>query len=257
MLRWLSKEFLIAVIISLSIVVIVLSLVHPPIQNRQPPLQQLQQRSEQTQGDHEAAYDNSFSRIINKALDDPVVGLTGGILIVNFFLVLAVIGQIREARRSSERQLRAYLTTTIGESFRQGGGVRGLKLEFRPRILNTGQTPAYEVRVLNTMALLNPAEALTYNFQLPENPPVSRAGSVMTLGPGQERFTHVIAARKMTRTEMRDFISNRKTLYVYGTICYVDAFKKRRFTNFCYWIGYWNKRIAPLWHNVNRHYESD
>ncbi|HML07824.1 MAG TPA: hypothetical protein VK430_06805 [Xanthobacteraceae bacterium] len=151
---------------------------------------------------------------------------------------------------TAERQLRAYLTTAVGQCLRQ---TRTLNLEFRPIILNTGQTPAYDVYILNSMALLSPTEATNYDFRIPEQPPAT----LMTLGPRQERFTHVIAGRKMTRNEMREWIAHRKLIFVYGTIHYRDAFQKPRFTNFCYSILYWSKRGTPLWHNTNRHNESN
>jgi hypothetical protein len=61
----------------------------------------------------------------------------------------------------------------------------------------------------------------------------------------------------MTRNEMREWISGQKLIYVYGTIRYRDAFREPRFTNFCYSVLYWSKRGTPLWHNTNRHNESD
>jgi hypothetical protein len=155
---------------------------------------------------------------------------------------------------TAQRQLRAYVTTAVGQSYRQGQ-VRNLNLEFRPIILNTGQTPAYEVYILNSMALITPAEVATYNFKIPE---VSRPASLTTLGPRQDRFTHVIAIRKLTKGEIRDWITGKKLIYIYGTIYYHDAFQNPHFTNFCYSIFYWRKRGgAPIWHNVNKHYESD
>jgi hypothetical protein len=173
-----------------------------------------------------------------------------------FILAAVVLLQVIDARKSNERQLRAYLTTAVGQSFRQGAS-RKLKLEFRPIVLNTGQTPAYDVHVLNNMALLTPEQALIYDFRISEQARLGGVKTLMTLGPRQDRFTHVIAGRQLTRAEMRDWIGNKKLVYVYGTIYYRDAFKKPRFTNFCYSVVYWRKRGAALWHNINRHNESD
>ena len=188
-------------------------------------------------------------RIVNKVIDDPV---TSGILIVNFLLVLVVLSQVAEARKSSERQLRAYLTSTVGGAYRQGAS-RGLKFEFRPVVVNTGQTPAYNVNSVSSIQLMTLEEALTFDFSLPE----AAGQSVMTLGPHQERFTPTIFDRRLSKAELRDFKKGNRRLFVYGTIHYRDTFRKRRHTNYCYVINWWGKRAPPIWHTANRHNDSN
>jgi len=153
MLDWLSKEFLLAAIISLTVaLLVVLTLGGPPTPPGEP--------QQQTHSDH----GSSNQQPNNTASSDK---LTVGILVANFLLVFAVLGQIREARLSSERQLRAYLTSVVGTGFRQGE-TRGLRFEFRPVILNTGQTPAYEVYSVTGLRFLSLQEAMTFDFRLPE-----------------------------------------------------------------------------------------
>src|SRR5271156_2954238 len=50
-----------------------------------------------------------FSRVLRKTFDDPLTILTGVLALATFGLVVGVIFQVRDGRRSSERQLRAYL----------------------------------------------------------------------------------------------------------------------------------------------------
>jgi hypothetical protein len=52
----------------------------------------------------------------------------------------------------------------------------------------------------------------------------------------------VIEARKMTKEEMREWISGKKKVYLCGTVRYRDAFNSQCFTNFCYSVIYWQKR---------------
>jgi hypothetical protein len=190
---------------------------------------------------------------LGKATDHWSALITGIATVVLAVITWRLVSLGKEQSATTRAQLRAYLTTVVGQSWRQGA-TRDLKFEFRPIILNTGQTPAYDVSVVNSMAILSQEEAFTYDFRIPENTPVL---SVMTLGPRQDRFTHVIAARKMTKTEMREYIANKKMIYVFGTIRYRDAFNTPHFTNFCYSIMHWSKRGGPLWHNTNRHNDSN
>jgi hypothetical protein len=267
MLDWLSKEFLIAIIVSLAISLIALSWFGPPYPNQGPPRQQAGEQSKANQNSASSEsilqiecnpnctatrfnkvqnYD-TFARFVNYASDDPVVALTGGILVANFLLVLTVILQIRDGRKSSERQLRAYIMSVVGVGFRQGG-TRGLRFEFRPILLNTGQTPAYDAHIINGIRLLSPQEAESYDFRLQNMP-----GSVATLGPRQDRFTQAIFERRLSKAELREYRLGVRKLYVFGTITYRDAFRKHRYTNFCYSIAWWPKRAGAIWHTENRH----
>jgi hypothetical protein len=201
MLDWLSKEFLLAVAVSLMIAVIVLSLFGPPHYIYAPGSEATDQQSQTNPltPDETATLEircdpncsarnggdirkgSAASRIIDKISNDP---LAAGVLIANFLLVLTVVSQIREARASSEATLRAYLVVKVGTQFRQGG-VRGLRFEFRPGLLNTGQTPAYEMRTIARVAFLSPAEAAAFNFNLPDPTGDPTAASAVTLGPSR------------------------------------------------------------------------
>jgi len=153
--------------------------------------------------------------------------------------------------RTVRAQLRAYITTTPGECYRQGG-VRGLRFECRPLILNTGQTPAYKVGAISNIKFLSIDEAKTFDFNLPPGDL-----TVTTLGPSQSRFTQVIMDGRLSKQELRQFRRGTHRLFVYGKISYRDAFGRGRYTHYCYVIGWWNKRHAAMWHHTNRHNDSD
>ena len=192
----------------------------------------------------------SFVGIINKIVDDPV---TSGILIANFLLVFAVLRQIREARESNEARLRAYVVTMVGSQFRQGAA-KGLRFEFRPGMLNTGQTPAYEVRTIARIRFMSLTEAAAFDFTVAD--PAGTISAV-TLGPRQDRFVQAILDRRLSKAELREFQRLQKSLFVYGTTWYRDAFGKPRYTNFCFAVSWWNKKGPPLWITVFRHSDSN
>lgn len=275
MLNWLSKEFLIATIGALTIAVVVLSLFGPPHYIEPPGYS----GSENSERNENVANPNSIFQIecnpnctlkrandvrsnpgltglLYKFVDDPVIGLTGGILLANFLLVLAVWGQIREARKSTEARLRAYVVVVVGTQFRQGG-TRGLRFEFRPVMLNTGQTPAYEMRSVARIRFMTLVEASTFDFTLPDPSVGTSVTSAVTLGPRQDRFVQTIYDGRLSKTELREFKRLQKALFVYGTTYYRDAFDKPRYTNFCFAVGWWNKRGPPLWQTVMRHSDSN
>jgi hypothetical protein len=237
MLKWLSKEFLIAVIVSLTIALVVISWIRPPIQNRG-------QQREYTQADV-----GPFVRAFNKAIDDPV---TAGILIANFLLVVAVLHQVRESRKSSEAQLRAYIVSGVGSQYRQGMQ-RGFKFEFRPVILNSGLTPAYAVRSVSRARFMSAAEAANFDFRVPD----PGSTSEVTLGPRQDRFIHTVYERQLSKAELRQYKRGEKFFFVYGTTWYRDAFDRPRYTNHCYFVMWFGKKGVALWQTVARHSDSN
>ena len=164
-------------------------------------------------------------------------------------LIWAGYQQIRTIRA----QLRAYVTTVPGFSIRQGGNRGALKFEFRPQILNTGQTPAYKVDIVSRMAFVAIGEVAKYDFRLPAN----QYPGAMTLGPNQERFTQVIFDRKLTKAELRLYKKGSHRLLIYGRINYRDAFGHRHYTHYCYIVSWWLRMGPPLWNHAIPHNDSN
>jgi hypothetical protein len=245
MLNWLSKEFLLAIISALAIALIAVSWGGTPSQYIHPPAGQGSENSQGNQAtadqtkilqiecdpnctaknSDELRNPRSFVRVINKIVDDPI---TSGILIANFLLVIGVILQVRESRRSSERQLRAYLSVVIGAAVYQDRTL-DLKFEAKPLILNNGDTPAYHVRVSIKSNILTDEQALTFVFTEPPDAPQSQA----SIGPKENRITSAILDRFVPDDQIDDICNGKgKALYVWGTVRYEDAFGHRRFTQF-------------------------
>jgi len=174
---------------------------------------------------------------------------TIGLWLATVRLWRATNNTLDHAEIASERQLRAYIVAIVGSQVRQGG-TRGLRFEFRPIILNTGQTPAYEVNIATDIRFMSFNDARQFDFKKSLPPP--RTG-VLTLGPRQDKFTQIIYPTSLTRPELRELRSGAKQLWVYGTIGYRDAFHRPRYTNFCFFIGWWGKRGSPLWQAATVH----
>jgi hypothetical protein len=272
MSNWLSKEFLLAVIGALTITAVVLSVFGPPhyieppgfaaarndlihepsVSDSNPTFQIECNPTCAIKYAREKSDRGKLGELLDRLLEDPVIGLAAGSLIANFLLVFAVLRQIGESRKSNEALLRAYVVNSVGLQFRQGG-IRGLKFEFRPVILNTGQTPAYALRTVSRIRFMSLQEAAIFDFAV--NDP--GASSQVTLGPRQDRFVHTIYEGYLSKAELRQYKRMEKPLYVYGTTWYRDAFGRARYTNHCYVIGWWSKRGQSLWQTVARHSDSN
>jgi hypothetical protein len=272
-LNWLSKEFLIAVIASLAIAIIALSLWGKPYN---PPRNY---GSQQTNSDQKVTAplptaqikcdpnctaknpdqirnNNAFSGIVDKFFDDPVIGLTGGILVANFLLVIVVILQVREAGKSAERELRAYLSVETGMTYRQSQKYH-TRFEFRPNVVNNGKTPASNVRIRSNVVSRMGAVPVNFDFALP--PPAQGNASVATIGPGKEKFHQSIFPRFLRWRELREHGTGNRSFHLWGEVTYDDIFKNtRRHTYFSFLIMVpVSKRGSVLWLATDRHNHYD
>jgi hypothetical protein len=94
-------------------------------------------------------------------------------------------------------------------------------------IKNSGQTPAYKVISWAQIEVI----------------PVKDENNTLIVPPMQERFFNTLPAggtfnkslwfvRPLTANEITDIANGVRAIYLFGRVEYIDAFKKRRFTNF-------------------------
>jgi hypothetical protein len=136
---------------------------------------------------------------------------------------------IDEARKSSEKQLRAYVQ--VSDSNRVTIVMRqDYTHHCEVVIKNSGQTPAYEVMAVGefqnrpnpqnfTVTLINPSE-----YQ----------GGKRVLNPQEET---ILKCKYNSETEYppdTQTTGRAVTFYIWGRIEYRDAFNNERFTNFCF-----------------------
>jgi hypothetical protein len=173
----------------------------------------------------------------DKLRGDPIILLTTILALANIFLVILVSFQVRDARKSSERQLRAYLFlesttptdgTTINPPQPEMANVPGASLLFK----NSGQTPAYDI--------ITWAEMKISTFGDESDLIVPRLSEIYTanLGSNGVMPKGVNLKRRLTDIEIEDIKAHRKAIYLYGRVEYRDGFKRKRFSNFrLYWTG--------------------
>jgi hypothetical protein len=165
------------------------------------------------------------SSIVNKFREDPIESITAIIAFANCAVALLIFCQIRDTRQSSERQLRAYIV--VGEAecvFVPNGNTLGII-----RFKNTGQTPAYRMRVYG--------QANIFDWPLDEGrltePEVIPEASSEPLGPLMVRDHHGQAAG----ASMATLTNGTRALVVWGYAIYNDAFGIERHTYFRFFAG--------------------
>ena len=93
-------------------------------------------------------------------------------------------------------------------------------------IKNLGQTPAYDVRSVAMLKIIEPDNIR--NVKLP----ALTGASLNNIGPNGAISKNFWFDRALTPNEIVDVSSGAKHIYLIGRIEYRDAFKQKRFTNF-------------------------
>lgn len=166
-----------------------------------------------------------IARFINKTTDDPVAVFTAVGAFATTFLFIGVLLQLKDARLSSERQLRAYvmIQTVRLENF-SVGGTPEVRLVFK----NFGKTPATNLTHwarlgFNTFPEITGELHFTRGYEeLPPSP----------LAPGGK--VHLVTGidKPLDWSTVNAVIEKTYAFYVIGEIRYVDAFGTTRETDF-------------------------
>ncbi len=156
--------------------------------------------------------------------------------VIYFFQWLWMKKSLNHARKSSEQQLRAYISVDFEDPEKQERFPHNLAIG----IINTGQTPALYVEGVSQWwkfdsPSLNPPT--DFNYPIKEH----RVASKFTLG-AQKRTTilfPLVPAEDEAKTPFSDFLERANkgeiTLYFYGTFHYRDVFNgtPERRADFC------------------------
>lgn len=157
--------------------------------------------------------------------------LTTLTLLLTVFGTLLLVWTFDETRETSRRELRAYvLVEGKGIYFNAETGTIAVDIS----VVNTGNTPAIKVCWGGNVAittseqlervLLDPDDT-----QRPDAPPVCT-----TIGADRDAVASLEGSEKFTHKDFNDALGESPaSLFVYGTVWYLDAFKNERFTNFC------------------------
>jgi hypothetical protein len=159
--------------------------------------------------------------------------------------LVVLICQTVITRRTSQRQLRAYVLTdastivNIADPVPLYEGQALAQTDARITnhaagpgaflfIKNTGQTPAFKVTHWGSICFREYPLAAS----LPARLPISVSSPTSVLGPGQVSSKLFELNPALTPAQINDLRSGTGAVYVYGEITYVDAFGKSHFTHY-------------------------
>jgi hypothetical protein len=153
--------------------------------------------------------------------DAPLTFFTGGLFLYAFL-------QFGESRKSSERQLRAYVFPRAEELRDYGVGKTAY---LYVKITNLGQTPAYKFK--------QAARGGYRNFPLTEPIPHTQdmEPESAPLGPGDFVYAKAKIMHPLTQAHLNEIKAGKKALYFVGQIDFVDAFGKPRWVKYCFASG--------------------
>src|SRR5438445_6626974 len=137
----------------------------------------------------------------------------------------------------SAQQLRAYVCVEIGTAFYQERK-KDIKFAGRSILINTGNTPAHNVRFRTQAAIL--PFPLPQGFVFPPLPANDAGGAL--LGPNRQQFiTHMIDGDFVPDADVEGIknLSGGNALYMWGIISYADVFGQAQTTTFCHLL-HWN-----------------
>lgn len=143
----------------------------------------------------------------------------------------------KHQRLFGQMQMRAYLTVVVGKGFFQDANY---VFQAEPRILNTGHTPARNVRWRMGSGILPVPLPDTHSFALDDAPP---GGTI--IGPGQDVFIKATPQKRIADARVAKIkLGIKHALFVWGVVSYEDVFGVTRRTTFAQQI-YWEMVIGP------------
>jgi hypothetical protein len=150
------------------------------------------------------------------------------------FLYVATRDLVKGAEDTARRQLRAYVVID-GDKFEGKPG----KFVSNLKIINTGQTPAYKLRIKSKTDILPCRLPKDFDFAIkdPGN------ASTITLGHNQHvGHSSYLTAQEVTHEAFVAALADNaeNVIYTYGVVTYVDAFDHCWHTNFCFYFV-WEK----------------
>lgn len=162
-----------------------------------------------------------------KVTDTLVALFTLLLFAATWLLYRATKDLVAGAADTAERQLRAYVSIVRSEiACVNPGGTPVAKLWVK----NSGQTPAYSLNGMGGIAM-----GVTFD-SLPA-PTGGAEKTVGSLAPGATDEQFHTCPRPLTETEVLALIAGRLTIWVYGKLEYIDAFKKKRITEYRLQVG--------------------
>jgi hypothetical protein len=130
--------------------------------------------------------------------------------------------------------IRAYLSVIIGIATYQERQ-DGLKFEARPSLVNTGSTPARNVKIRIAAEIVTSAQAENFTYPIPEE--IAKAPAVAA--PHQTYILSAIVKDFVPDADVADIKHGREgkgALTVWGMVTYDDIFGQSHTTKFAQWL---------------------
>lgn len=156
---------------------------------------------------------------------------TGVLALFTLGLWLATWRLASDARGSSERQLRAYISIVPEIATQDEPSDDEMFLEFKATVTNSGQTPAYHLHSKAETKVLPATFPLNAKVNLQPSVGLLAPGADVNLGTGKECHIDATHAPVLKR-------STEERLYFYGVVTYEDAFRKQWRQRFCYFADW-------------------
>jgi hypothetical protein len=148
----------------------------------------------------------------------------------------AAADSVATVKERTALQMRAYLGMVVGGAVYQDRE-KNLRFEAKPNVVNSGSTPAHDVRYAATAAIL--PVPLPPDFDLPPATVRSDAGAMV--GPRQESIISAVVSEYVDDSLVSDIKrGNNKGLFIWGFVTYRDVFGEEHRTEFCQhtvWMG--------------------
>ena len=141
-----------------------------------------------------------------------------------------IVRSVDLQKQYGQMQLRPYLTVLVGEGVYQD---ENLRFEIRPKVLNTGHTPAKDVRWRIGIEVLSLADVDAFRFPLPP-----AVGGNM-IAPHQDYLLSAVLPRRVDDADaIREGDASKGIILVYGCISYRDSLKRRYLTTFAQQVSW-------------------
>lgn len=154
-----------------------------------------------------------------------LAGVTTLLALFTFWLWSATRKLVIGAEDTAKRQLRAYISV-------HGSGISGVEIGHTPvakiAIKNSGQTPAYDVKVQIALTAVATASDLAAALRKNKAPIV---GPVQ-IGPSGKISPSSIMGSAITTAALESLMNHTYTLFVHGRVDYTDIFKRSHWLTF-------------------------
>jgi len=177
-------------------------------------------------GVSEPVQDGFFYRLKH----DPVSLFTGLLVVTAAVQIFWMQKTVSSAEKTARRQLRAYVLIKKTKVFVERN-YDIFTIQAHVHYLNSGQTPAYKLRIAGRLVILPYPLQKGFDLPIPEFPEFA---STFAMGKDQHTFLVVDADRPYAKDEMGELMGRTKgkSMYLLGKIEYSDAFGKVQTTPF-------------------------